>query len=182
MPDRTLCEGKSAGPPVDRSIEIDQVGEFAPQGGMTHDVLPLPFVLSGKPLPPRQRLNDRPWNRILQATYDLARLENGRPILDRERETRRCHHLLDCRLLVTFAHAVIAGDARLHVAELVERIHQLVVDVVEHITTNGRDALSGFDNDIHRAFSVAAGGLANETRHQFSRPRYFQIEKAPRTL
>ena len=40
VPDRSFGEGEAAGQPVDRRVEIDQVGKLATQRGVTHRDLP----------------------------------------------------------------------------------------------------------------------------------------------
>jgi hypothetical protein len=102
--------------------------------------------------------------------------------VDRQHEARRGDHLLDRRLLLPLGGAVVAGDARLHVADFAERFDQLVVDVVKHVAADRRHPFRGLDDDVHRAFGVPAGRLADQSGHQFGRARYFQIEKPQRPL
>src|ERR1700689_2360216 len=69
-----------------------------------------------EPVTLRQRLHDRPGHRIAQAADHLAALDHRRKIVDRQREARAGQHPFDRRLLLALGGAVIAGDARLHVA------------------------------------------------------------------
>src|SRR4029077_7281960 len=85
-----------------------------------------------KPLPSRQGLDDGARNRVLQAADHLSSLDKRRPIMDRKHEGGAAHNLLDRGPLLPLRRAVIAGDARLHVADLAERFDELVVNVVEH--------------------------------------------------
>ena len=102
--------------------------------------------------------------------------------MHRQHEARAGDHLFDRGLLVALADPVIAGDARLHVADFVEGFDELIVDVVEHVAANGGHAFRGFHDHVHRTFGVAAGGLANDAGHQLGRPGYFKVEKAQRAL
>jgi len=120
--------------------------------------------------------------RVLQAADHLPGFDQRRPVVDRQNEARRGDHLLDRRFLLALGRAVVAGDARLHVADFAERFDQLIVDVVEHVAADRRHPFRRLDDDVHRAFGVAARRLADQSGHQFGRAGDFQIEKAQRSL
>ena len=89
---------------------------------------------------------------------------------------------LIARLLLALGGAVVAGDARLHPADLVERLDDLVVEVVDHVAADGGDALGGVDVHVHGAFGVGAGRLAVDAGADLGGAGDLQIEEAQRAL
>src|SRR5215469_4012618 len=102
-----------------------------------------------EPLPPRQGLDDRPGNAVLQPADDVPGLDERRTVVDRQHETRTGDDLFDCGFLLALRGAVVSGDARLHIADLAEGFDQLVVDVVEHVAADRCDPFVGLDDDVH---------------------------------
>ena len=66
--------------------------------------------------------------------------------------------------------------------DLVERLDELIVDVVEHVAADGRDAVGGVDVNVHRALGMRARRLAIDAGDQFDRPGDLEIEKPQRVL
>jgi hypothetical protein len=63
----------------------------------------------------------------------------------RGRECGPRDDFLDLGLLLALGRAVIAGEARLHVADFAERFDQLVIGIVKHIPADRRDPFIGLD-------------------------------------
>ena len=77
---------------------------------------------------------------------------------------------------------MIAGGPRLAVIVLTERLHDLVVDVVEDVAANRRHALGGVNVHVHRPFRMRGRRLAKDARHQFDRAADLEVEEAQRAL
>ena len=77
---------------------------------------------------------------------------------------------------------MVAGGLRLAVIVLAERLHDLVVDVVDDVAANRRHALGGVNVDVHRPFGMRARRLAEDAGHQFDRAADLEVEKAQRIL
>ena len=61
-------------------------------------------------------------------------------------------------------------------------VDDLVVEIVDHVAADGREAVGGVDMDVHRAFGVRAGRFQAHARHQLDRTGDFQVEEAQRAL
>ena len=77
---------------------------------------------------------------------------------------------------------MVAGRLRLAVIVLAERLHDLVVDVVDDVAANRRHALGGVNVHVHRPFGMRARGLAEDAGHQFDRAADLEVEEAQRAL
>jgi hypothetical protein len=84
------------------------------------------FSSRREPLPARQRLDYRSGDGVLQSSDDLPSFDHRRPIVNRQYETRGGDNLLDRRLFLPFRRAMISGDPRLRIVNLVERLNRLI--------------------------------------------------------
>src|SRR3984957_365229 len=104
-------------------------------------------ALSWEPAALRQRLYDWAGYGVAQPGDNLAALDHGRKIVDRQHEARLVEHLLDRRFLLPLGGAVVAGHARLHVADLAEGFDDLIVEVINHVTADRSVSFGGLDDD-----------------------------------
>ena len=81
-------------------------------------------------------MDDGAGNHVQEAADDLTLFDERRSIMDRRHEARARNDLFDRGFILTLRRAVIAGDARLHVANLTEGFDELVIDIVDQIAAD----------------------------------------------
>ncbi len=183
VPDRPLGEGEPGADLTDRRIGVDQILEFRPQRRMRHRfVLPSVVAQAGNQLRFGSVWSDRAGNGILHPRHDDPAFDPGRTIVHRQNEAGVGEHFLDRALLGALGHAVVAGRLRLAVVVLPEGLHDLVVDVVDDVAANRRDAFGGVNVHVHRSFGMCVRGLAEDAGHEFNRAADFEVEEAQRIL
>src|SRR5262245_14469555 len=113
-----------------------------------------------------------------QPGQDEAVLDTGRPVVDRQHERARVERLLDRRALLPLGGALVPGRLGLVVEHLVDRVDDLVLDVVDHVPADTRRPFRRLDEDVHRAVGVAAGGLADDAGEDLVGPGQLDVEQA----
>ena len=154
MPDRPLGEGEPRAQLADRRIGVDQVLEFRPQRRMGHRSALLVVVQAGNQLRLRQRSARSGREPGLAGVRRRRRLRSWPGGRAPAAGSGVVEQLLDRALLGPLGEAVVAGRLRLGVMGLAEGLDDLVVDIVDHVAADRRDALGGMDVDVHRALGM----------------------------
>src|SRR5712692_2489805 len=122
-----------------------------------------------------------PGHRFGQAGDDTAALQpRGRVV--HGQDERVLERFLNRRLLLALGVPVVAGRLRLVVEDLVPRLDDLVLDVVEDVAADAGRALGRLDKDVHRALGVAARHLADDAGRDLLRSGQLEVEQPQRPL
>jgi hypothetical protein len=73
---------------------------------------------------------------------------------------------------------VVAGNARLHVVQLMERLDDLVVGIIDHVAADDGEPVRGVDVDVHRSLGMAAGRLHPDAGADLQHAGDFEVEQA----